>query len=261
MPLPSLIVAGLDGEDRIAVHWLDHFVRELQAQPEQYPDERLLILRAANPDGLTARHLENAHGVALNRNFPTAHYKPAGKPRAGDGPASEPETRCLLHVLFQYRPQRLIHVRSATDSVVGYNGVAALKAQALAEATQLPLEAFNPETEPGSLEDFATSVLGIEVLSLQLRSGDDWRAAGVAPSAHDPAGSPTIGTDPSCGTRLRTLSTPGSSRAVYHHACPNHEVRGGKPLPCGRITVPSTYRGAAHDYQQADHECACSTWL
>uniref|UniRef100_A0A7C4LN77 Peptidase M14 domain-containing protein n=1 Tax=Schlesneria paludicola TaxID=360056 RepID=A0A7C4LN77_9PLAN len=177
----TLVVAGLDGEDRIAVNWIDAFVQQLSQAPEWDREFQLLVVRAANPDGLTARHLENARGVALNRNFPTAHYRPGGSPSAGTGPASEPETRALLQLLYEHRPQRVVHlVAAATPGQALCNGVAVDAADALQGVAGLSVEPFDPAQHGGSLEDFATSVLGVEVVSLRLEIGEDWRAAAVA---------------------------------------------------------------------------------
>jgi hypothetical protein len=176
----TLVVAGLDGEDRIAVNWVDHFVLQLAQSSETLRDYQIQVLRAANPDGLTAKHLENARGVTINRNFPTANYRPAGNPSAGTGPATEPETRVLMRLLYDLRPQRLVHVVAAsTPSEAICNGVAQEAAASLQDAAGITIESFDPRQEAGSIEDFATSVLGIEVVTLRLKIGEDWRSAAV----------------------------------------------------------------------------------
>jgi protein MpaA len=58
----------------------------------------LWLVRSMNPDGQAAQERHNAHGVDLNRNF--AHnWGPVAEPGnweyAGEGPASEPETRAM----------------------------------------------------------------------------------------------------------------------------------------------------------------------
>jgi len=177
----TLVVAGLDGEDRIAVNWVDQFVQQVSQAPDTLRDYQLVFLRAANPDGLTARHLENARGVALNRNFPTTNYRPGGNPSAGAGPASEPETRAVMQVLYDLRPQRIVHLVSAASSSEAIcNGVADEAANSLADLAGLEVEGFDPRKQPGSLEEFAATVLGIEVVTLRLRIGEDWRSAAVS---------------------------------------------------------------------------------
>ncbi len=176
----TLIVAGLDGEDIIAVNWVDRFVRQLQETPDVVRDHTLVFLRAVNPDGLMSRQFENANGVALTRNFPTAGYRPGGRPSAGKGPASEPETRVLLQVLYNLQPQRVVHVMSSPrKSSAECNGVASEATVSLSAIRGMSVRTLDTKAHPGALEDFVTTVLGAEMVSLQLAIGDDWQSAAI----------------------------------------------------------------------------------
>ncbi len=176
----TLIVAGLDGEDIIAVNWIDRFVRQLQETPEVVRDHTLVFLRAVNPDGLMSRQFENANNVALTRNFPTAGYRPGGRPSAGKGPASEPETRVLLQVLYDLQPQRVVHVMSSPrKSAAECNGVASEATASLSAIRGMSVQTLDTKAHAGSLEDFVTTVLGAEMVSLQLAIGDDWQTAAI----------------------------------------------------------------------------------
>ena len=82
------------------------------------------VILVANPDGWKARTRTNANGVDLNRNFPTKDWegdaigywkkKAKADPRGNPGPsaASEPETKCLLHHLEEFKPDFLISVHT-----------------------------------------------------------------------------------------------------------------------------------------------------
>lgn len=176
----TLIVAGLDGEDIIAVNWIDRFVRQLQESPEVVRDHTLVFLRAVNPDGLMSRQFENANSVALTRNFPTAGYRPGGRPSAGKGPASEPETRVLLQVLYDLQPQRVVHLMSSPrKSSAECNGVASEATASLSAIRGMSVQTLDTKAHPGGLEDFVTTVLGAEMVSLQLAIGDDWQTAAI----------------------------------------------------------------------------------
>ncbi len=176
----TLIIGGIDGEDRIAVNWIDSLAKRLDEEPDTFRDHQLVLLRAVNPDGLIAKQPENARGVAINRNFPTGNYRPGGKPSAGKGPASEPETRVVMQLLYDLRPQRVVHVVSTPRrSTAECNGVATEASAALSAIRSLTVANLDAKEQPGSLEDFVTSVLGSEVVTLRLAINDDWRSAAI----------------------------------------------------------------------------------
>jgi hypothetical protein len=197
----TLIVAGLDGEDRIAVKWIDQLSQRIDEAPELVAHRQIVLLRAVNPDGLTLRRSANDRGVLINRNFPTAAYRAGGQPSSGTGPASESETRAVLQLLAELRPQRIIHVQSAHRTAALSNAQSPAALDSLKQALQAAPQAFEPRNVPGSLEDYAATVLGLEVVSLQLPTGDDWRSAGLS---HVPT--------------LLALSEPASARVVRENA-------------------------------------------
>lgn len=78
------------------------------------------IVPMLNPDGLLRKTRMNASGVDLNRNFPTrdwseeavAYWEKSAKkdPRRfpGEGPASEPETKCVISHIKDFKPEFII---------------------------------------------------------------------------------------------------------------------------------------------------------
>lgn len=173
----TLIIGGLDGSDRVAVKWLDYLSVELKKAPETAEDRQVILMRDPNPDGLRAKLAYNARGVLINRNFPTTSYRPGED--QGAGPASEPETRAILEVLYRYRPSRVIHVLSAGRSEVIANASAEPLAELLRNGRALGAPRGDANPEPGSLEEFVTQNFRIEMLTLRLSTGDDWQAAGL----------------------------------------------------------------------------------
>lgn len=173
----TLIVTGLAGDDRIAVKWIDHLSQELADAPESVGDRQILVLRDVNPDGLTVKKVANSRGVVLNQNFPTTDFQPSEA--AGTGPASEAETRAVLEVLYRYKPRRVIHVESAGRSEVAANAAAKMIADGLQRQRRVEVESLAETQKPGSLEAFANQVLKLEVMTLRLATGDDWRSAAV----------------------------------------------------------------------------------
>ena len=82
------------------------------------------IVPMLNPDGLKRKTRMNAHSVDLNRNFPTKDWvaeampfwKKTGKedPRRypGDNAASEPETRCAIAQIKEFKPDFIVSVHT-----------------------------------------------------------------------------------------------------------------------------------------------------
>ncbi len=174
----TLIVAGLDGEDRIAVRWIDELADELARRPELYSSSEVLIFRAGNPDGLTHQVAENARGVLINRNFPSRRYRPLPDMSSGSGPATEAETRALLDTLYTFHPRRVIHLAATSANTKAYyNRSTRETANDLQRGSGLDVQPIDIEKYPGSLEDFADGTLEAGVLSIQLSAGNDWRRA------------------------------------------------------------------------------------
>ena len=68
----------------------------------------IVVVRALNPDGCARGTRGNAHGVDLNRNFPS-NWSAIGRPGdlqySGPHPLSEPETRYAVALIEALRPQ------------------------------------------------------------------------------------------------------------------------------------------------------------
>ena len=172
----TLIVAGLNGEDRIAVRWIDLLADEMARRPELFQSNEVLVFRAGNPDGLMKKASENARGVLINRNFPSRRYRPLPDMSSGAGPATEAETRALLDNLYTFHPRRVIHLTATTARTKAYYNRSAREiAGELQRAYSLDILPLDIEQYPGSLEDFADGTLEAGVLSIQLNVGNDWQ--------------------------------------------------------------------------------------
>ena len=85
------------------------------------PEVDLWLVPNLNPDGLAPRHRQNAHGVDLNRNFPS-EWKRGGRPwdaeYPGPKPLSEPETRSAARLIRRVKPSVTIWFHQPRGSCV-----------------------------------------------------------------------------------------------------------------------------------------------
>ena len=172
----TLVIAGLNGEDRVAVRWLEQLADTMASRPELTNNIEVVFFRAGNPDGLVRKTRNNARGVPLNRNFPSRGYRPVVGVPSFAVPASEVETRVILDTLYSFRPRRVIHLSSTTGAAQTlYNLKAKASALELERTAQFKPVQLDPEQSPGSLEDFADGTLEATVLSLKVNVGSDWQ--------------------------------------------------------------------------------------
>jgi protein MpaA len=80
----------------------------------------LYLIDAINPDGQHLDSRQNAHGVDLNRNFPT-RWKSYGHPHdtyyPGPHAVSEPETKAMIALVTSLRPQVTIYYHQHLDVI------------------------------------------------------------------------------------------------------------------------------------------------
>lgn len=97
-----LVVGCIHGDEQAGIP----IARSLAAGAA-VPGVDMWVVPVLNPDGGSADARGNAHGVDLNRNFPTGWRTldpPGGAHYAGTGPLSEPETRALAALARRVRP-------------------------------------------------------------------------------------------------------------------------------------------------------------
>lgn len=171
-PLRTLIVAGLNGEDRGAVRAVEELISQLGQQAAVLNEQTLLVVPAANPGGLQAGRRFNDHNVDLNRNFPGRRYRPQVE-FSGAYPASETETQQLLRLMFEFQPERVIHiVDDPLATRVFFNRAATELAGQLQQQHQVAIERLDLERLPGSIEEFADGTFHVPVLEIGLKPGE-----------------------------------------------------------------------------------------
>jgi protein MpaA len=94
-----------------------------------------------NPDGLAGGTRQNAHGVDLNRNFPS-QWRPIGAPfdpeYSGPRPLSEPESRLAASLIRLVKPRVTIWFHQEPQPMVRAWGPSVPMARRYARITRLP---------------------------------------------------------------------------------------------------------------------------
>jgi protein MpaA len=130
-----LLLGGIHGDEMTASAIVFQWMQWMQTAPAQ--DFYWSVAPVVNPDGLLATNPKrvNAHGVDLNRNFPTPGWQQdaprywkqttGSDPRRfpGTAPLSEPETRWINDEMEHFRPQVIISVH-APYGVLDFDGPA-----------------------------------------------------------------------------------------------------------------------------------------
>lgn len=188
-----LLVGGIHGGwERNTVRLMEDLIAHFTATPNDIPaDVSLMIVPAANPDGLALRDEDdvrglqtrfNAAGVDLNRNWScewaeTAFWQQA-RVNPGERPFSEPETQALADFIMQVRPAAVLFYHSAANGVFagecnGIDGGSQALAQVLGEAAGYPYtRAFTSYPLSGVASNWVAGQ-GIPSADVELRTAMD----------------------------------------------------------------------------------------
>ncbi len=175
-PRRLLVIGGVHGGEfgrSVAKRLADYLLAHPEAIP---PGSRIDVLPCLNPDGAAMRRRGNARNVDLNRNFPAADWRrtlQSGDPAAsecngGTGPASEPETRALLHYLRQgFDGVISLHSKGG---FIDFNGPHAHRiATAMSRAGGLPVERIAYQGSiTGSLGEYGPAAYHMPVITVEL---------------------------------------------------------------------------------------------
>lgn len=169
---PVLIIGCIHGDEREGIAAFD-VVRAEAASA----GVAVLLVESMNPDGEAANSRGNAAGVDLNRNWPTANFRPG---RAhGPSPLSEPETRGLHELLGRALPSLVVVLHSTgSGPFVNFDGPAEELAARFAEAAQAVDPRWRVVSDmgyptPGSLGTLVGDEMGIPILTIEFKRGQD----------------------------------------------------------------------------------------
>lgn len=104
----------------------------------------LWIVPDLNPDGVALGTRQNAHGVDLNRNFPSRWRDMEGVFDSGEHPLSEPESRIAYRLILRIRPAVSIWFHQHLNAVDVSSGSRPLESAfgAIARLPLLPLPRY-----------------------------------------------------------------------------------------------------------------------
>ena len=173
--LRVLVLGAMHGDElssgAVALHWI-----ALAQQPAQMPQPvHWRFIPVLNPDGVMMQpsRRTNAHGVDLNRNFPTpdwerdapvywaqrTHKDPRRWP--GNRPLSEPETRYLYQQMQSFRPHLIVSIH-APYGVLDFDGPSVPPSR----LGRLYLDQVG--IFPGSLGNYSGVHKGVPVVTIEL---------------------------------------------------------------------------------------------
>jgi murein peptide amidase A len=172
-PPRVLVLGGIHGDEYSAVVVAFQWIERLKG--DRFQRFQWRVLPCVNPDGLLAEPSQrtNAHGVDLNRNFPTPDWgshaisywrdKTRSDPRRfpGKSAGSEAETRWIIEQIRSYRPDAIVSIHAPLN-LLDFDGPYAPPAK-LGYLRLAPIGTY-----PGSLGGYAGIYLKLPVFTPEL---------------------------------------------------------------------------------------------
>ncbi|MEN8151947.1 MAG: DUF2817 domain-containing protein [Planctomycetota bacterium] len=162
-PRVVLFVATIHGNEAAGTPLLLDFATHLVTHPGEVEGRTVVLVPVANPDGLRHGTRANAAGVDLNRNWPSANFRPSRQ--TGPKALSEPESHALWRLIEKVRPAVVVSIHQPL-ACVDWDGPAGELAAAMATACGLPAKKLG--ARPGSMGSHVGVDAGIPIVTLEL---------------------------------------------------------------------------------------------
>lgn len=158
----NLIIGVFHGDEPQGKFLIEKYLENNSESP-------LYFIPCLNPDGMAVKKRTNASGVDLNRNFPTNNWQYSAKDEffGGESPASEIETKFVMEILDEYKPQ-LILTLHAPFKVVNFDGNAREISEKISKIINYPVEESIGYPTPGSFGTYAGIENKIPTITLEL---------------------------------------------------------------------------------------------
>lgn len=208
----GLLVAGVHGEEPETVWLARRLLERVHGEAA-----RVAIIACANPDGVADSLRQNAAGVDLNRNYPSASWVPddsytyppgtawesrsrenrTSRSAAGTAPGSEPETQAVLALLERLEPQLVIDLHAPLELVLPTADAPMDTVEELAARARLPVTMELGSRTPGALRDwcadrglpaitYEVEHAGLPALGVRHLPALEWLVRGWRPSPRRP---------------------------------------------------------------------------
>jgi protein MpaA len=161
---PTIFIIGcIHGNEPAGLAIVAELTKRLETGEIDLHHQRLLIIPQLNPDGATMKSRFNAHGVDLNRNYPSINFKPSR--RNGPQPLSEPESVVLFTLLRRFEPAHVIIFHQPLGCI-DYDGPAKNLADMMSKLSKLPVRKLG--ARPGSLGSYVGITLNKPIVNVEL---------------------------------------------------------------------------------------------
>jgi protein MpaA len=168
-PVAGLLIAAQHGEEAATALLARRLLERVSARETHWA-----VVPVANPDGLINGTRQNAAGVDLNRNFPSATWLPddsftyppgieqerrvlenrTNLSSPGEHAGSEPETQALMALIERLRPPLVVDIHSPLELVFPRGDVPAGLVESLSRAAGLPVVDALGAPCPGAFDDW-----------------------------------------------------------------------------------------------------------
>ena len=157
-----LVIGVVHGEEPQGKSLITNYV-------EKPNKNRMLFIPCLNPDGFVKKERQNSNGVDLNRNYPTKNWIKSERNQyfGGEEPASEIETKFVLSVFEEYKPEIILTVH-APYKVVNYDGPAKEYAEKISEIIGFQTSSDIGYPTPGSMGNYFGVERNIPIITLEL---------------------------------------------------------------------------------------------